>query len=256
MSERPEDRGYTTTEMMIVASARQLAGERVCFVGVGPPNIACNLARRTVAPDLELVYESGVFGAAPERLPLSIGDPSLVTGSTLVCSQFELFAFYLQRGLIDAGFLAGSQIDRFGNLNTTVIGDYGAPKVRLPGSGGACEIAINARKVLVMMQQSKRSFVERIDFTTSPGHLGGVRPKEWLGAGPIAVVTGLGVYWFDRSGEMQLRTLHPGVTLEEIRKNTGWEMKVSDDLGETPAPTDEELRLIREELDPGGAYTS
>jgi glutaconate CoA-transferase, subunit B len=255
MSERPEDRGYTTTEMMIVASARQLAGERVCFVGVGPPNIACNLARRTVAPDLELVYESGVFGAAPERLPLSIGDPSLVTGSTLVCSQFELFAFYLQRGLIDAGFLAGSQIDRFGNLNTTVIGDYGAPKVRLPGSGGACEIAINARKVLVMMQQSKRSFVERIDFTTSPGHLGGVRPKEWLGAGPIAVVTGLGVYWFDRSGEMQLRTLHPGVTLEEIRKNTGWEMKVSDDLGETPAPTDEELRLIREELDPGGAYT-
>jgi glutaconate CoA-transferase, subunit B len=241
--------------MMIVASARQLAGERVCFVGVGPPNIACNLARRTVAPDLELVYESGVFGAAPERLPLSIGDPSLVTGSTLVCSQFELFAFYLQRGLIDAGFLAGSQIDRFGNLNTTVIGDYGAPKVRLPGSGGACEIAINARKVLVMMQQSKRSFVERIDFTTSPGHLGGVRPKEWLGAGPIAVVTGLGVYWFDRSGEMQLRTLHPGVTLEEIRKNTGWEMKVSDDLGETPAPTDEELRLIREELDPGGAYT-
>jgi glutaconate CoA-transferase, subunit B len=255
MSERPEDRGYTTTEMMIVASARQLAGERVCFVGVGPPNIACNLARRTVAPDLELVYESGVFGAAPERLPLSIGDPSLVTGSTLVCSQFELFAFYLQRGLIDAGFLAGSQIDRFGNLNTTVIGDYGAPKVRLPGSGGACEIAINARKVLVMMQQSKRSFVERIDFTTSPGHLGGVRPKEWLGTGPIAVVTGLGVYWFDRSGEMQLRTLHPGVTLEEIRKNTGWEMKVSDDLGETPAPTDEELRLIREELDPGGAYT-
>jgi glutaconate CoA-transferase, subunit B len=255
VSERPEDRGYTTTEMMIVASARQLAGERVCFVGVGPPNIACNLARRTVAPDLELVYESGVFGAAPERLPLSIGDPSLVTGSTLVCSQFELFAFYLQRGLIDAGFLAGSQIDRFGNLNTTVIGDYGAPKVRLPGSGGACEIAINARKVLVMMQQSKRSFVERIDFTTSPGHLGGVRPKEWLGAGPIAVVTGLGVYWFDRSGEMQLRTLHPGVTLEEIRKNTGWEMKVSDDLGETPAPTDEELRLIREELDPGGAYT-
>jgi glutaconate CoA-transferase, subunit B len=255
VSERPEDRGYTTTEMMIVASARQLAGERVCFVGVGPPNIACNLARRTVAPDLELVYESGVFGAAPERLPLSIGDPSLVTGSTLVCSQFELFAFYLQRGLIDAGFLAGSQIDRFGNLNTTVIGDYGAPKVRLPGSGGACEIAINARKVLVMMQQSKRSFVERIDFTTSPGHLGGVRPKEWLGTGPIAVVTGLGVYWFDRSGEMQLRTLHPGVTLEEIRKNTGWEMKVSDDLGETPAPTDEELRLIREELDPGGAYT-
>ena len=255
MSVPDQDRGYTTTEMMIVASARQLAGERVCFVGVGPPNIACNLARRTVAPDLELVYESGVFGAAPERLPLSIGDPSLVTGSTLVCSQFELFAYYLQRGLIDAGFLAGSQIDRFGNLNTTVIGNYDAPSVRLPGSGGACEIAINARKVLVMMPQSKRSFVERIDFTTSPGHLGGERPKEWLGAGPTAVVTGLGVFGFDPNGEMLLRTLHPGVTLDEVRENTGWEMNVSHDLAETPPPTDEELRLIREELDPGGAYT-
>jgi glutaconate CoA-transferase subunit B len=250
-----EDRGYTATEMMIVVSARQLAGERVCFVGVGPPNIACNLARRTVAPYMELVYESGVFGAAPERLPLSIGDPSLVTGSKLVCSQFELFAFYLQRGLIDAGFLAGSQIDRFGNLNTTVIGDYGKPKVRLPGSGGACEIAINARKVFVMMPQSKRSFVERIDFTTSPGHLKGARPKEWLGAGPTVVVTGLGVYDFDGGGEMRLKTVHPGVTVDQVQENTGWIMKVSDDLGETPAPTEEELRMIREELDPDGAYT-
>jgi glutaconate CoA-transferase subunit B len=241
--------------MMIVASARQLAGERVVFVGVGPPNIACNLARRTVAPDLELVYESGVFGAAPERLPLSIGDPSLVTGSTLVCSQFELFAYYLQRGLIDAGFLAGSQIDRFGNLNTTVIGDYGRPKVRLPGSGGACEIAINARKVFVMMPQSKRSFVDRIDFTTSPGHLAGERPSEWLGAGPSAVVTGLGVYGFGAGGEMELRTVLPGVTVDDIRDNTEWEMQVGGDVGETPPPTDEELRLIREELDPQGAYT-
>jgi glutaconate CoA-transferase subunit B len=249
------DRGYTTTEMMIVASARQLAGERVCFVGVGPPNIACNLARRTVAPDLELVYESGVFGAVPQRLPLSIGDPSLVTGATLVCSQFELFAYYLQHGLIDAAFLAGSQIDRFGNLNTTVIGDYARPKVRLPGSGGACEIAINARKVFVMMQQSRRSFVERIDFTTSPGHLTGVRPTEWLGAGPTVVVTGLGLYGFDEGGEMQLTCVHPGVTLEEVRENTGWDVKIADELVETPAPSDEELRLIRQELDPDGAYT-
>jgi glutaconate CoA-transferase subunit B len=255
VSDQGTGRGYTTTEMMIVASARQLAGERVCFVGVGPPNIACNLARRTVTPDLELVYESGVFGAAPERLPLSIGDPSLVTGSTLVCSQFELFAYYLQRGLIDAGFLAGSQIDRFGNLNTTVIGDYGRPKVRLPGSGGACEIAINARKVFVMMPQSKRSFVGRIDFTTSPGHLAGTRPNEWLGAGPTVVVTGLGVYDFDERGEMRLKTIHPDVSVDQVQENTGWEMNVSDHLGETPAPTQEELRLIREELDPGGAYT-
>jgi glutaconate CoA-transferase subunit B len=245
---------YSATEMMIVASARQLAGERVCFVGVGPPNIACNLARRTVAPDLELVYESGVFGSVPERLPLSIGDPTLVTGSALVTSQFELFAYYLQAGLIDVGFLGASQIDRFGNINTTVIGDYGRPKVRLPGSGGACEIAINAKKVLVIMPQSKRSFVERIDFVTSPGHLAGARPKEWLGSGPSVVVTDLGIYTFADDGAMQLMSLHSAITLEHAQANTSWDLRVADDVRETPAPTSEELRIIREELDPGGAY--
>jgi glutaconate CoA-transferase, subunit B len=241
--------------MMIVASARQLAGERVCFVGVGPPNIACNLAKRTVAPDLELVYESGVYGSVPARLPLSIGDPTLVTGSASVTSMFELFAYYLQAGLIDVGFLGASQIDRLGNINTTVIGAYDTPKVRLPGSGGACEIAINAKKVFVIMPQSKRSFVERIDFTTSPGHLGGVRPAGW-GAGPTAVITGLGMYRFrEGAGEMELSSLHPGVTLEEARDNTGWELRVADHVTETPPPTSEELTLIREELDPQGAYT-
>jgi glutaconate CoA-transferase, subunit B len=249
------DRGYTSTEMMIVASARQLAGERVCFVGVGPPNIACNLAKRTVAPNLELVYESGVYGSVPARLPLSIGDPTLVTGSASVTSMFELFAYYLQAGLIDVGFLGASQIDRLGNINTTVIGAYDTPKVRLPGSGGACEIAINAKKVFVIMPQSKRSFVERIDFTTSPGHLGGVPPAGW-GAGPTAVITGLGVYRFrQETGEMELSSLHPGVTLEEARDNTGWELRVADHVTETPPPTSEELTLIREELDPQGAYT-
>src|SRR2546422_10531090 len=200
---------YTPTEMMIVASARLLAGERVCFVGVGPPNIACNLAKRTVSPDLELVYEAGVFGAEPARLPLSIGDPTLVTGSLLLTSMFELFAYYLQAGLIDVGFLGASQIDRFGNINTTVIGDYARPRVRLPGSGGACEIAINAKKVFVIMPQSKRSFVERIDFTTSPGHLKGKRPEGW-GQGPSVVVTNLGVCRFDDRGEMFLASIHPG----------------------------------------------
>jgi glutaconate CoA-transferase subunit B len=210
-----------------------------------------------VAPDIELVYEAGVFGAAPRRLPLSIGDPTLVTGSISVTSMFELFAYYLQRGLIDVGFLAGAQIDRFGNLNTTVIGDYATPKVRLPGSGGACEIAINARKVFVLMPQSKRSFVSRLDFRTSPGHLAGgsSRPAGW-GAGPTVVVTGLGVYGFDdATGEMELRSMHPGVTLERVRDNTGWDLQVADDVAETPAPTGEELRLIRQELDPGGSYT-
>jgi glutaconate CoA-transferase subunit B len=249
------ERPYSSTEMMIVASARQLEGERVCFVGVGPPNIACNLAKRTVAPDLELVYESGVFGSAPARLPLSIGDPTLVSGSLQVTSMFDLFAYYLEGGLIDVGFLGASQIDRHGNINTTVIGEYTSPKVRLPGSGGACEIAINARKVFVIMPQSKRSFVERIDFTTSPGHLPGARPEGW-GAGPSVVVTGLGVYRFDdQTTEMYLASLHPGVTLEEVRANTEWDVAVAENLSETPHPTTEELRLIREELDPTGAYT-
>src|SRR5205807_271489 len=245
---------YTAAEMMIVASARQLAGERVCFVGVGAPNIACNLAKRTAVPDLELVYESGVFGSAPARLPLSIGDPTLVTGSIQVTGMFELFAFYLEAGLIDVGFLGASQIDRFGNINTTVIGAYDTPKVRLPGSGGACEIAINAKKVFVIMPQTARSFVEHIDFTTSPGHLTGARPAGW-GAGPSVVITDLGTYRFDeRSGEMYLAGLHPGAKLDDIREKTGWNMRHADAVSETPPPTEEELRLIREELDPGGAY--
>jgi glutaconate CoA-transferase subunit B len=246
---------FTSAEMMIVASARQLAGERVCFVGVGPPNIACNLAKRTVAPDIELLYEAGVFGAEPARLPLSIGDPTLVSGSLQVTNMYELFAYFLERGHVDVGFLGGAQIDRFGNLNTTTIGDYAKPKVRLPGSGGACEIAINAKKVFIIMPQTKRSFVDTIDFVTSPGHLSGGRPKEWQGQGPTVVVTGLGVYGFDETGEMTLESLHPGVTLEKVRESTGWDLKVADDVRETEPPSDEELRLMREELDPQGTYT-
>jgi glutaconate CoA-transferase subunit B len=254
-----QDLGYSKSEMMIAASARLLAGMRNCFVGVGLPNIVCNLAQRTVARDLQLVYESGVFGARPERLPLSIGDPTLATGATAITSMFELFAYYLQAGLIDVAFLGGAQIDRFGNLNTTVIGDYRNPKVRLPGSGGACEIAIHARQILVIMRQAPRSFVDTLDFRTSPGHSGDAAhdaARGWHGSGPTAVVTDLGTYDFDEaSGEMTLRTVHPGVTMDDIRGSMGWEPRVTPELGETPAPSDEELRLIREELDPGGAYT-
>ena len=257
----PGESGFSRSEMMIVAAARELAGQRVCFVGVGLPNICVNLAQRTVNPGLELVYESGVFGARPARLPLSIGDPTIVTGATAVTSMFELFAYYLQRGLVDVGFLGAAQIDRFGNINTTVIGDYTRPKVRLPGSGGACEIAINARHVFVIMRQSKRSFVERIDFRTSPGNLGGAdgarirREQGWLGAGPSVVVTDLGIYHFDETGEMRLDSLHPGATLAEVRGTMAWEPKVADPLALTPPPTAAELRLIREELDPEGVYT-
>jgi glutaconate CoA-transferase subunit B len=253
---------FSKSEMMIVAAARELAGQRVCFVGVGLPNIAVNLARLTVAPTLELVYESGAFGAVPARLPLSIGDPTIVTGATAVVSMFELFSFYLQGGLVDVGFLGAAQIDRFGNINSTVIGDYEHPKTRLPGSGGACEIAINARQVFVIMRQSKRSFVDRIDFRTSPGNLGGAeaaarirREEGWLGRGPSVVVTDLGIYHFDDSGEMRLDSIHPGATLDQIRETIGWEPKVAEPLATTPAPTPDELRLIREELDPEGAYT-
>jgi glutaconate CoA-transferase subunit B len=258
----PAGPAFTKSEMMIVAAARELAGQRVCFVGVGLPNIAVNLARLTVAPSLELVYESGAFGAKPARLPLSIGDPAIVTGATAVVSMFELFSFYLQGGLVDVGFLGAAQIDRFGNINSTVIGDYEHPKTRLPGSGGACEIAINARQVFVIMRQSKRSFVDRIDFRTSPGNLGGAeaaararREQGWLGSGPTVVVTDLGIYHFDESGEMRLDSIHPGATLDQVRDTIGWDPKVAEPLATTPAPTADELRLIREELDPEGAYT-
>ena len=256
------DAAFSKSEMMIVAAARELAGQRVCFVGVGLPNIAVNLAQRTVAPDLELVYEAGVFGAKPARLPLSIGDPTIVTGATAVTSMYELFSFYLQRGLIDVGFLGAAQVDRFGNINTTVIGDYADPATRLPGSGGACEIAINARQVFVIMRQSARSFVERIDFRTSAGNLGGAADSErirreqgWIGRGPSVVVTDLAIWHFDETGEMRVDSLHPGVTVDDVRAATGWQPKIAEPLATTPEPTDDELRLIREELDPGGAYT-
>jgi glutaconate CoA-transferase subunit B len=253
---------FSRSEMMIVAAARELAGQRVCFVGVGLPNIAVNLARLTVAPELELVYESGAFGAQPARLPLSIGDPTIVTGATAAVSMFELFSFYLQGGLVDVGFLGAAQIDRFGNINSTVIGDYEHPRTRLPGSGGACEIAINARQVFVIMRQSKRSFVEHIDFRTSPGNLGGAetaarirKEQGWLGRGPSVVVTDLGIYHFDDSGEMRLDSLHPGATLDQVRETMGWQPNIAEPLATTPEPSAEELRLIRKVLDPDGAYT-
>jgi glutaconate CoA-transferase subunit B len=258
----PGGAAFSKSEMMIVAAARELAGQHVCFVGVGLPNIAVNLAQRTVAPDLELVYEAGAFGSRPARLPLSIGDPTIVTGATAVVSMYELFSFYLQGGLVDVGFLGAAQIDRFGNINTTVIGPYDHPTTRLPGSGGACEIAINARQVFVIMRQTARSFVDRIDFRTSPGNLGGAEQAErirreggWLGRGPSVVVTDLGIWHFGDDGEMRLDSLHPAVTLDDIQATMGWEPRVAPDVATTPAPTDVELRLIRHELDPGGAYT-
>lgn len=238
----------TPRETMIIAAARALAGTKVCFVGVGPPNLACALAKRTTAPDLALIYEAGVIGAAPERVPLSVGDPTLASGALAVVDMWQLFAHHLQRGRIEVAFLAGAEIDRFGTLNTTVIGDYHKPAVRLPGSGGACDIALNAQKTFILMNQSKRSFVERVSFVTSPGH-----PVPGAGGGPAYVVTQLGQYRFD-DGEMTLTHLHPGVTLDQIREATGWDIRVADHVEQTPAPNEVELGVLRNELDPDGIY--
>ena len=247
---------YTANELMVCQAARQLRDGEVVFVGIGLPNLACNLARRRHAPGLVLIYESGAVGADPQRLPISIGDPALVTNSLSVCSMFDVFSYYLQGGLIDVGFLQGSQIDRFGNLNTTVVGDYARPAVRLPGSGGACEIAILARRVLVIAPQSKRSFPAKVDFITSPGFVDGPETRRRLGMpgrGPAMVITNLGCYEF-QEGEMLLTSLHPGCTIEQVRSQLDWDIKVAQDLKTTEPPTPDELRIIREELDPTHLY--
>ena len=251
---------YSPSEFMITASARALAGEKVVFVGVGLPGVACNLARRTVAPEIEMVYESGVFGARPTRSPLSIGDPCLVSGATLSCPQNDLFMNYLQAGRIQVAFIGAAQIDRFGNLNSTVIGDYHNPKVRLPGSGGACEIAIHAQKIFLIMRLKKRAFVEKLDFLTSPGHLSG-KPGEREamgipGSGPQLLVSDMGTFYFDKTtGEMTLATIRPGVTVEQIQAEISWTLKVAPNLKDADPPTVEELCIIREELDPKGIYS-
>jgi glutaconate CoA-transferase subunit B len=248
---------FSTAELMIARAARELRDGEVVFVGIGLPNLACNLARRTHAPNLVLIYESGAVGAVPERLPVSIGDPTLAAGSTAIASMADTFHLLLQGGRIDVGFLGGAQVDRFGNINSTVIGDYNKPKVRLPGSGGACEIAALAKKVVITINNSKRTLPERVDFITSPGYLRGGRERESLGlaGGPDLVITDMGVYRFDpETREMVLVSLHPGITLETVRANTGWEVKVAKDLQETPPPTPKEIKIIRDELDPQGIF--
>jgi len=240
---------------MIVSASRALAGNRVVFVGVGLPNIACNLARRSHSPGLELVYESGVFGARPSRLPLSVGDPTLVTEATSVTGMADLFMLYLQGGLVDVALLGAAQIDRLGNLNTTIIGDYANPKVRLPGSGGACEIAINARRLLLVMRLKRRAFVETLDFRTSPGHVDGRARLGLPGHGPQQVITDRALFTFDNEArEMTLIEVAPGETAETIQAEIGWSLRVSSDLKEMTPPTPSELDIIRQQLDPQGLY--
>jgi glutaconate CoA-transferase subunit B len=247
---------FTASELMTVHAARLLRDGDVVFVGVGLPNLACNLARRTHAPNLVMIYEAGVIGARPSRLPLSIGDPTLVTRATSVCSMYDIFTLYLQRGNVDVGFLGGAQIDRFGNINATVIGDYNHPKVRLPGSGGSMEIAGWANRCYIITPHQKRRFPEKVDFATSAGFLNGRAAREASGVrggGPQAVVTNLGFLEPDESGELVLTAVHPGVTVEEVQANTGWPLKAAANLRVTRPPSEEELRLLRE-LDPQNIY--
>ena len=249
---------YSPSEMMASVAARELRDREVVFVGIGLPNLACNLARATHAPNLVLIYESGAVGAVPERLPVSIGDPSLVTGSLMVCGMADVFQLFLQNGKIEVGFLGGAQIDRYGNINTTVVGSYQHPKVRLPGSGGAAEIAIHAQRTLIISRLNPRAFPEEVDFLTSPGQRCKGKTRRELGmpgAGPIKVITDMGILEADpESGEMVLTKLYPGVEAAEVRKNVGWDLKVRSSLGTVEPPTARELHLLREVLDPKGLY--
>jgi glutaconate CoA-transferase, subunit B len=241
---------YTTDEMMTVAASRELGDGVVCFVGIGLPSEAANLARATHAPGCVLVYESGTIGAKPDVLPLSIGDGVLAEHADSVVPVPEVFNYWLQAGRIDVGFLGAAQIDRFANINTTVVGPYESPKVRLPGAGGAPEIAASAKEVIIMLRQKPRSFVEGLSFVTSVGYGWGGNARAELGyagAGPTVVITDLGILRPDpETKELTLTALHPGATVEATKKATGWELKVAEDLGPTDPPTDEELRVLRD----------
>jgi glutaconate CoA-transferase, subunit B len=248
---------FSSSELLTINAARLLRDGDVVFVGVGLPNLACNLARQTHAPNLLMIYEAGVIGAQPARLPLSIGDPTLVSDALAVCSMYDIFAFYLQRGNVDVGFLGGAQIDRFGNINATVIGDYEHPKVRLPGSGGSMEIAAWANRCYIITPHQARRFPEKVHFRTSAGYLGSRSQREAAmlrGGGPQAVVTNLGIMEPDETGELVLTALHPGATFEQAQENTGWELKAAEDLQVTDPPSEEELHILHEELDPTGIY--
>src|SRR4051812_4645774 len=236
--------------MMTVAAARELRDGVSCFVGIGLPSTAANLARRTHAPGLVLIYEAGAIGAKPDRLPLSIGDGILASTATAVVSVPEVFNYWLQPGRIDVGFLGAAQIDRFANINTTVIGDYDAPTVRLPGAGGAPEIAASCGEVIVIVRQTPRAFVERVDFITSVGHGDGPGSREKLGLpgkGPTKVITDLGILEPDpETCELVLTHVHPGVEPEQARDATGWALRVADEPATTEPPTEEELKQLRE----------
>ena len=241
---------YKPNEMMTVAAARALRNEDVCFVGIGQPSAAANLARLSHAPNVTLIYESGTLGTKPTVLPLSIGDGELCETALTTVSVPEMFRYWLQGGRISVGFLGGAQIDKYANLNTTVVGDYNKPKVRLPGGGGAPEIATSCGEIFIIMAQGKRSFVEKIDFFTSIGHGSGGDSRQKLGIktkGPTRLITDLAIYQPDpETKEMIVTSIHPGVTRAQIQENTGWTVRYAAQVAETPVPTAQELDILRE----------
>ena len=242
------ENGYTSDEIMSIVGSRQLRTGQVCFVGIGLPSEAANLARLTHAPEVVLIYESGTIGTRPQVLPLSIGDGELAEQADLVVSVPEIFAFWLQAGRIDVGFLSAAQIDRFGNLNSTVIGNYDNPGVRLPGAGGAPEIASSAGEVIVMLRHSSRTFVDSVDFITSMGFgRNGEGREGHRGAGPTVVITDLGVLEPEsETNELRLVGIHPGVEVDQVLEQTGWPLRVAHELATTAPPTDEELQTLRD----------
>jgi glutaconate CoA-transferase subunit B len=245
-----EGNGVTPTEMMTIAAARALKASDVCFVGIGAPSAACNLARLTHAPGITLIYESGTIDTKPDVLPLSIGDGELSDTALTTVPVPEMFRYWLQGGRITVGFLGGAQIDRFANLNTTVVGPYDRPKTRLPGGGGAPEIAIHCREVLITMAMSTRAFVEKLPFVTSLGHGTGAGSREALGVatnGPTRVITDLCVMEPDpATKELTVVSLHPGVRREAVQDKCMWPLRFAADVAETPPPTGEELRVLRD----------
>jgi len=240
---------YTSNEMMTIAAARALRNDDVCFVGIGMPSAAANLARLTHAPGITLIYESGTIATKPDVLPLSIGDSELCETALTTVSVPEMFRYWLQGGRMTVGFLGGAQIDKFANLNTTVVGRYDKPKVRLPGGGGAPEIASSCGEIFIIMAQGKRSFVDKLDFITSLGHGEGGDHRTRLGLrtkGPTKLVTDLCVFEPDPvTREMTVVSIHPGVTREKIAENTGWSVRFAAKVAETPPPTPQELETLR-----------
>jgi glutaconate CoA-transferase subunit B len=244
------ERTYTADEMMTVAASRMLGNGAVCFVGIGLPSAAANLARLTHARDVVLIYESGPIGAKPDVLPLSIGDGELAETADTVVSIPEMFAYWLQGGRIDVGFLGAAQIDPFANINTTVIGDYRTPSTRLPGAGGAPEIAAHAKEVFITLRHNPRTFVEHLDFVTSAGYLDGVDSRQRMGfpgKGPTAVITDLGILKPDSATkELTLTHIHSGIAVQDVVRATGWPLQISRQLEVTPTPTEVELKTLRD----------